>query len=126
MSRATQPRPTADPKTNGQDAALEAKPPAKPPASPPRDQKPKPGSRRRRSRKGKTGATSDARSEAASAKYPRHALEKALRIPKAVLEQNAGKECTDEQAAKFAGLGLHGPTLVEISSAIKYGLFERP
>ena len=29
-------------------------------------------------------------------KYPRHSLEKVLRIPKAILDQNAGKECSDE------------------------------
>ena len=29
-------------------------------------------------------------------KYPRHSLEKVLRIPKAILDQNAGRECSDE------------------------------
>ena len=42
--------------------------------------------------------------------YPRHSLEKALRIPRAILDQNAGKPCTDEKAAEFAGIGWHGPT----------------
>ncbi len=51
---------------------------------------------------------------------------KCLRIPQAVLENNAGKECTDREAAKFAGLGWSGQIAVEISSAIKYGLFQRP
>jgi hypothetical protein len=60
------------------------------------------------------------------AAYPRHSVKKALRIPKAVLEQNAGKACTDREAAKFAGLAYHGPSRVEISSSIKYGLLERP
>jgi hypothetical protein len=46
--------------------------------------------------------------------------------PTAVLENNAGKECTDKEAAKFAGMGWGGPTSVEISSAIKYNLFQRP
>ena len=43
-----------------------------------------------------------------------------------MLENNAGKECTDREAAKFAGLGWSGQIAVEISSAIKYGLFHRP
>jgi len=60
------------------------------------------------------------------AAYPRHSITKALRIPKAILEQNAGKACTDREATKFAGLNFHGPSRVEISSSIKYGLLERP
>jgi hypothetical protein len=60
------------------------------------------------------------------ASYPRHSVKKALRIPKAILEQNAGKSCTDREAAKFAGLAYHGPSRVEISSSIKYGLLNRP
>jgi hypothetical protein len=60
------------------------------------------------------------------AAYPRHSVRKALRIPKAILEQNAGKACSDREAAKFAGLAYHGPSRVEISSAIKYGLLQRP
>jgi hypothetical protein len=58
--------------------------------------------------------------------YPRHSLEKALRIPKAILEQNAGKECSDAEAAKFSGVGCHGPFRLEISSSVKFGLLERP
>lgn len=33
--------------------------------------------------------------------YPRHSLEKALRIPNAILEQNAGKECTDTRIGQL-------------------------
>lgn len=59
--------------------------------------------------------------------YPRYTLEKALRIPKGILEQNAGKECTDEQSASYLGVKYNrGPYLVEINSAIKFGLLERP
>lgn len=61
-----------------------------------------------------------------NAKYPRHTLEKSLRIPKAILDQNAGKECTVEESAKFLGVGFHGPFQVEVSSGIKYGLLSRP
>ncbi len=60
------------------------------------------------------------------AKYPRHSVEKALRIPKAILEQNAGKACTPKEAAEFLGLKAVGPFNVEIGSAAKYGFLERP
>src|SRR5215471_8932800 len=62
-----------------------------------------------------------------SAKYPRQPLEKALRIPKAILDQNAGKDCTDEESATFLGMKYNaGPYATELSSSIKYGLLERP
>jgi hypothetical protein len=62
----------------------------------------------------------------ARAKYPRHSVERALRIPKAILEQNAGKSCTPEEAAGYLGVGSKGPFAVEIASAMKYGFLERP
>lgn len=59
--------------------------------------------------------------------FPRHSLEKALRIPRAILEQNAGKECTDQESASYVGVKYNsGPYLVELNSAIKFGLLERP
>lgn len=62
-----------------------------------------------------------------SAKYPRHSLERCLRIPKGIMEQNAGKECTEKQSATFVGLSYNkGPYTSEISSCIKFGLLERP
>jgi hypothetical protein len=66
-----------------------------------------------------------ARGSAAHANFPKHAISACLRIPEAVLEQNAGRECTYKEAAKFAGVGYTGQIGVEISSALKYGLFER-
>jgi len=60
------------------------------------------------------------------AKYPRQSVERALRIPKAILDQNAGKACTTEQAAAFLGVGSKGPFAVEVGSATKYGFLERP
>src|ERR1039457_6795926 len=63
----------------------------------------------------------------ARAKYPRHSVEKALRIPKAIIEQNAGKACTPKEAAAFLGAtSAAGPFAVEIASAMKYGFLERP
>jgi len=71
-------------------------------------------------KKGKT------RSLGRTATFPRHNLERALRIPKAILEQNAGKECTAQESAGFAGVSYNkGPYLLELSSASKFGLLER-
>ena len=60
------------------------------------------------------------------AKFPRHAVEKALRVPTAIIEQNAGKACTERDSAKFVGVGYNGPYRVEVSSSIKFGFLERP
>lgn len=60
------------------------------------------------------------------AKYPRHSLAAVLRIPRGILDQNAGKDCTDEEAARFAGVGFGGDFRLELSSASKFGLLERP
>lgn len=63
---------------------------------------------------------------ATRAKYPRHSVERALRIPRVILEQNAGKPCTPEQAATLlGGSSAKGPFAVEIASATKYGLLDR-
>jgi hypothetical protein len=75
--------------------------------------------------KRKPGAIVKPRGRAASS-YPRHAVEKALRIPTAILEQNAGRPCTDAEAVRFLGLRLSGALKVEISSGVKYGFLSRP
>jgi hypothetical protein len=60
------------------------------------------------------------------AKFPRHSVAKAIRIPQAILDQNAGKACSRADAARFLGLGSPaGPFSVEISSALKYGFLEQ-
>lgn len=69
---------------------------------------------------------SAAKDKSPPAKYPRHAVEKALRIPKAILDQNAGKSCTVKEAAAFVGVGDAGPFQTEVSSGIKYGFLDRP
>jgi hypothetical protein len=62
-----------------------------------------------------------------SAKYPRHNLERSLRIANGVLDQNAGKECSEEDAAKYIGVKFNkGPFLLEVSSGKKFGLLESP
>lgn len=63
----------------------------------------------------------------AKARFPRHPVGKAIRIPQMLFDQNAGKACTRQEAAKFFGLSSPvGPFSVEISSGMKYGLLEQP
>ncbi len=67
------------------------------------------------------------KSSSHSPKYPRHNLEKALRIPKAIFDQNAGRGCTEQESATFVGVKYNkGPYTSELSSCIKYGLLTRP
>jgi hypothetical protein len=84
------------------------------------------GRKRGTSRKKNAGGARGATRRGTPLAYPKHSISKCLRIPQAVLENNAGKECTDREAAKFAGVGWSGQIGVEISSAIKYNLFQRP
>jgi hypothetical protein len=86
---------------------------------------------KRKAGKGKAAKSQAPRASAAAdpgskAKYPRHSLTAVLRIPRGILDQNAGKECSDEDAGRFAGVGLSGEFRLELSSATKYGLIERP
>ncbi|WP_405433118.1 hypothetical protein [Micromonospora sp. NBC_00617] len=57
-------------------------------------------------------------------KYPRHDVRRALRIPQAILDQNAGHPSTPNETAAFLGVGYSGEFGVEISSAKKYGFLE--
>jgi hypothetical protein len=60
-------------------------------------------------------------------KFPKHSIEKVLRIPRAILEQNAGRPCSDKESANFVGVKYNiGPYSYELGNAIKYGLLERP
>lgn len=61
------------------------------------------------------------------AKFPRHSLLKAMRIPEAIFDQNAGKACARAEAASFFGLSSPvGPFAVEIGSGVKFGLLDQP
>jgi len=65
--------------------------------------------------------------ETKQTKFPKHSIEKVLRIPRAILEQNAGKACSDRETANFVGVKYNvGPYSYELGNAIKYGLLERP
>ena len=85
------------------------------------------GKRAKKAARGKRAAAAGKRRGAAGqVAYPKDSLAKSLRIPQAILEQNAGNPCTPKEAAGFARIGLTGEIGVEISSATKYGLLERP
>lgn len=57
-------------------------------------------------------------------KYPRHSVDRALRIPKAVYDQNGGRPVTAIEAARLVGSNsATGNTGLEIASARKYGFF---
>lgn len=59
--------------------------------------------------------------------FPRQSVTDSLRIPRVILDQNAGKAWADDQAAGFLGhKSADGPFGVELSSGIKYGFLERP
>lgn len=82
---------------------------------------------RRSSPKGSVGSSSSPKPKSGgAADYPRHPVRKALRIPQAILDQNAGRACTDREAAQYSGMRYHGPFAVELSSALKYGFLARP
>jgi hypothetical protein len=66
------------------------------------------------------------KSKAPAAGFPKHSIEKVLRIPEAILAQNAGRECTEKEAVGFLGLKLSGALHLELSSCSKYGLLDRP
>ena len=85
-------------------------------------------SKRSQSRSAAPRSRADAGSvgDASAAKFPRHSVEKALRVPRVIIDQNAGKECSDRESADFAGVGFSGPYRVELSSSLKYGFLERP
>lgn len=67
-----------------------------------------------------------AASKTGTAKYPRHSVKKVLRIPEAILDQNAGNPCSSADTAAYLGVGHSGPYQMEVSSAKKYGLLESP
>lgn len=82
--------------------------------------------RKRRGRKSRAvGSDAGAKATTNSSAFPRHSVRKALRVPRALLDQNAGKPCSDRETAGFCGVKYHGPFAVEISSALKYGLLRR-
>lgn len=114
--------PDAAPNADGIEPAAE-----KPTGATSREQKPKSSSRRARSttrsRAKRTKKSSAAVGQAA--KFPRHSVERALRIPQAIYDQNAGNPATLQEAVKFTGgNAVSGPFRAEVSSSKKYGFLE--
>ena len=107
------------------DPSAEAPPVARDARNPGESRRRKRGRSKSNRRPAEGGGTPRAKTGGAS-DYPRHPVQKALRIPRAILEQNAGKPCSDRDAARFSGIGYDGPFAVELSSAIKYGFLSRP
>jgi hypothetical protein len=81
---------------------------------------------KKKPKRAKKAAKSRVQASGGTAKFPRHSVEKALRIPRAIIDQNAGHECTDAESAQFVGVGYNGDFKVEVSSSIKYGFLGRP
>src|SRR5207302_11357340 len=78
-------------------------------------------SRAKPSRRSKTSTAATAR----AAKFPRHTVERALRIPQAIYDQNGGRPATLQEAVAFTGgAAVSGPFRTEVSSAKKYGFLE--
>lgn len=96
-------------------------------AAEPEQPTPKKAKKKGRKKAAKKAAGSGrARGGAGRVKFPKHSILGCIRIPQAILEQNAGEACTDKDGAAFAKIGWTGDIAVEISSASKYGLLERP
>jgi hypothetical protein len=57
--------------------------------------------KRKRRRGVRKEPTKTAAKSGGASDYPRHAVRKALRIPQAILDQNAGKACTESEARKI-------------------------
>src|SRR5947207_7071506 len=86
---------------------------------------PKRSRRRRKRHAARTAAKPSSAKLGQLAKFPRHSVEKALRIPKAIYDQNAGKSTTVADAAQYSTGGkVNGPFKVEVASAKKYGFLE--
>lgn len=115
---------------NGVSSAAVAQPESvkvKVPLEPRKTKARKAGKKRKSQEAGKaSGTTRGTRGGAGRVAFPKDSLGKCLRIPQGILDQNGGNECTDREAASFAKIGWTGQVGVEISSATKYGLLERP
>ena len=76
-------------------------------------------------RAGTSGASKRRKPTATRGNFPRHSAEISLRIPRAILDQNAGHACTSKEAAVFLGVRPSGSFAVEVASATKFGWLDR-
>jgi hypothetical protein len=109
----------------GQKPSATAEPEVRTPATPAKRK-----TKKKAAGKKKKGATKKATAgggaRGARVKYPKDSILDCIRIPQAIIDQNAGEACSDREGAGYAIIGWTGEVSVEISSAIKYGLLERP
>ncbi|MBY6414294.1 hypothetical protein HQ346_21590 [Rhodococcus sp. BP-252] len=91
-----------------------------------RDSKPpKKNTSRKTAKKAPAKKATPAKATPVVAKFPRHTLVQALRIPEAIYKQNAGNPATLKEAVAFAGgRSVTGAYQLEISSAKKYGFLK--
>ncbi len=108
---------------NGAGPELETVPETSRRSAPARKRSSRTPARRSVSKKasGKKGPGRASTTRSAPAKFPRHSVERALRIPRAILDQNAGRPASMAEAARFLGAAASGEFRLEISSAKKYG-----
>ena len=66
-------------------------------------------------------ARSKAQAKKSKTSFPRLSVKKALRIPKAILDQNAGNACTRAEAASYCQCKQSGAFNQEVADTIKYG-----
>ena len=57
----------------------------------------------------KKSKTTASNNKGAKLIYPKQPISKILRLPQAIIDQNAGKECTPKETAQYLGIGLTGP-----------------
>lgn len=83
------------------------------------------GARKGARASGRSGKVSSDTAAGRAAKFPRHAIERALRIPQALYDQNGGRPATLQEAVHFTGgTAVSGAFRTEVSSAKKYGFLE--
>ena len=89
-------------------------------------EKPNPKKKKRRMKKtAKKAKRQKQLSSRGTAKFPRHSVEKALRVPRAIIEQNAGRSAQRKIALHTSAWVLMAPTAWR-SAPLKYGFLERP
>jgi hypothetical protein len=67
--------------------------------------KKKAASKKKKTSTKKAAAGDSARGGAARVKYPKHSILDCIRIPQAIIDQNAGEACTDREGAGYAKIG---------------------
>ena len=111
-----------DASSHGAEASAGRRAPAPKPAARSRARGKRSPAKKKRSGSRKVSAQVAA---ARQAKFPRHGVERALRIPQALYDQNGGRPATLQEAVRFTGgTAVSGAFRTEVSSSKKYGFLE--